>query len=164
MTLATYLRIIAGKTAALFYISAFLGALLGGENEESARALGRFGQRLGMAFQIADDCKDYESSEAEALKPVGNDITGGVVTLPLIIALKRSPALRDLALQAMKGGQAVSRLITEVRRLDGSGGARDILRHFDKKARLALRNIEKRKRDYLFGILDKALLASGKSS
>ncbi|MCL2319178.1 MAG: polyprenyl synthetase family protein [Treponema sp.] len=163
MNLATYLRIIAGKTAALFYISTFLGALVGGEDEESARALGRFGQRLGIAFQIADDCKDYELSEAEALKPVGNDISGGVITLPLIIALKRESALRDLALEAMRGKEAASRLVAEVRRLDGGSGAREILRHFDKKARLALRNIMSPKREYLLGILDKALSVSSKS-
>ena len=157
MNLPTYLRIIAGKTAALFYISAFLGALLGGEEEASARALGRYGQRLGIAFQIADDCKDYESSEEKALKPVGNDIAGGVVTLPLIIALKREPALRDLAFTAMSNSQAVSGLVAEVRRLGGAGGAREILRRFDAKARLALRNIAGTKREHLLAILDKAL-------
>ena len=157
MNLPTYLRIIAGKTAALFYISAFLGALVGGEEEASAMALGRFGQRMGIAFQIADDCNDYELSEEEALKPVGNDIAGGVITLPLIVALKREPALRDLALAAISGGGAVSRLVAEVRRLDGAGGAREILRHFDTKARLALRNISGVKREQLLAILDKAL-------
>jgi len=161
MRVPTYLRIIAGKTAALFYISAFFGALLGGEEEEQARALGRFGQRLGIAFQIADDCKDYELSEEEALKPVGNDIAGGVVTLPLIVALKQQPALRDLALEAMKGGRAVSGLVAEVRRLGGTAGAREILLRFDAKARLALRNIPGAKRERLLVILDKALQKTG---
>ena len=157
MNLPTYLRIIAGKTAALFYISAFLGAILGGEEEESARALGRFGQRMGIAFQIADDCKDYELSEVEARKPVGNDIAGGVITLPLIIALKREGALRDLAREAMGNGRVVPNLVAEVRRLGGADGAREILRHFDAKARLALRNITGTKREHLLAILDKAL-------
>jgi len=157
INLPTYLRIIAGKTAALFYISAYLGAILGGEEERAARALGRYGQRLGIAFQIADDCKDYESSEEKALKPVGNDIRGGVVTLPLIIALKREPALRDLALAAMSSSRSVSGLVAEVRRIGGADGAREILRRFDAKARLALRSIAGTKREHLLAILDKAL-------
>jgi len=160
MNLFTYLRIISGKTAALFYISAYLGAILGGENEKNALSLGRFGQCLGIIFQIIDDCKDYELSEEEALKPVGNDIANGVITLPLIMALNKDPSLRDLALDTMKNMQTVPRLISEVRRLEGPDRAREIVKRYDTKARYALRNIADEKREKLLAILDKTTRAS----
>lgn len=162
MNLFTYLRIISGKTAALFYISAYLGGILGGEDERKARSLGRFGQCLGVSFQIVDDCKDYELSEEQALKPVGNDIINGVITLPLIMALKKEPALRDLAKDAMSNAQTASKLVGEVRRIGGADGAREILRRYDGKARKALRNITGVKKDNLLEILSKTLTSSSK--
>ena len=66
MNVRKYLRIISGKTAALFGLSMFLGTYEGGYSEKESRDMGRSGYYAGMAFQIIDDCLDY-SSDVETM-------------------------------------------------------------------------------------------------
>ena len=86
-----YYRLIASKTASLMSAACELGAAAGPVGCRGQ--LARFGQALGMAFQIADDLLDYTGSEAAVGKPVGQDLREHKVTLPLIASLARmSPA------------------------------------------------------------------------
>jgi heptaprenyl diphosphate synthase len=91
-----YFSKIERKTAALLAASTYAGAVLSGLSEEQAEALRRFGECLGMAFQIADDVLDYLSTEREMGKPVGNDLRQGTVTLPLMLALQDGPVAAEL--------------------------------------------------------------------
>ena len=153
----TYLRIIAGKTAALFYFAAFLGGMIGGEDEANVLALGRYGRQLGMVFQIIDDCKDYEWSESKAQKPVGNDPKNGVITLPLILALAKNPSLRKQAQEVIRDRSVATSLLAAVRGSNGSGMARDLARRFEQKAVYALEGIHVRKREALLSLLHSVL-------
>ncbi len=82
------------KTAALFKASCEVGALCGAV--QFREELARFGERLGMAFQVADDLIDYTQGTATAGKPTGLDLREHKVTLPLIAALRTiSPAARE---------------------------------------------------------------------
>ncbi|MCL2017073.1 MAG: polyprenyl synthetase family protein [Defluviitaleaceae bacterium] len=130
MNLQEYLRIIHGKTAALFFISAYAGALIGGADERQAKKIGRIGTFLGMIFQILDDCKDYMLDESQALKPTKTDIAQGVINLPMLMALAKEPALRianptDLL--------TVDRLVNDVYRLNGVNDAIVIVEKYAKK-------------------------------
>jgi geranylgeranyl pyrophosphate synthase len=80
------------KTASLFEASCRLGALLGGI-PDSAAALGRFGERLGLAFQLLDDVLDVTGPAERIGKPRGTDLMDGTITLPLILARARETAL-----------------------------------------------------------------------
>jgi geranylgeranyl pyrophosphate synthase len=80
------------KTASLFDASCRLGALLG-DSPELADQLGRFGERLGVAFQILDDVLDVCGPPERTGKPRGADLLDGTVTLPLILARRTEPAL-----------------------------------------------------------------------
>jgi geranylgeranyl pyrophosphate synthase len=80
------------KTASLFEASCRLGALLGGRPELAA-ALGEFGERLGVAFQILDDVLDVTGPPERTGKPRGADLLDGTVTLPLILARESDPWL-----------------------------------------------------------------------
>jgi len=153
----TYLRIIAGKTAALFYFAAFLGGMIGGEDEANVLALGRFGRQLGMVFQIVDDCKDYEWSESKAQKPVGNDPKNGVITLPLILALGKNPSLRKQAQEVIRERAATVSFLAAVRSSDGSGMARELARRFEQKAVRALEGVRAYKREELLSLLRSVL-------
>jgi geranylgeranyl pyrophosphate synthase len=73
------------KTASLFEASCRLGALFGGR-PELAGALGAFGERLGVAFQVLDDVLDVAGPPERTGKPRGADLLDGTVTLPLILA------------------------------------------------------------------------------
>ncbi len=92
-----YLRIIAGKTAALFEGSFLAGAMLGESSRDEAKKYAKIGWHLGMIFQLSDDCMDYESTAQQAKKPVLSDFEQGVVTLPLIVAMNNKPDLRERA-------------------------------------------------------------------
>lgn len=93
-----YLRIISGKTAALFKGSFYAGAMLGKDARPEAKQYAAIGWHLGMIFQLADDCMDYEATAEQAKKPVLSDFEQGVVTLPLIAAIHENPEIRKRAL------------------------------------------------------------------
>jgi heptaprenyl diphosphate synthase len=86
-SLADYHRKIGRKTATLVSTCCYGGGLIAGLDGESVEALRRYGNSLGMAFQIADDVLDYVATSAEVGKPVGADLRQGTVTLPLMLAL-----------------------------------------------------------------------------
>ena len=79
----SYLRVVRGKTAALFAAACASGAQLSQASPEVVEALWRYGDLLGIAFQMADDMVDFSPSSG---KPVGLDIRQRVLSLPLIYA------------------------------------------------------------------------------
>ena len=79
----SYLRVVRGKTAALFAAACAAGALLSEASPEIVEAVRRYGDLLGVAFQMADDMVDFSPSSG---KPVGLDIRQRVLSLPLIYA------------------------------------------------------------------------------
>lgn len=81
-----YYDIIKRKTAALFEACAAIGALSAEAPDEIVEKAKKFGQDLGIAFQIRDDIFDYYD-EAQIGKPTGNDMAEGKLTLPVIYAL-----------------------------------------------------------------------------
>jgi heptaprenyl diphosphate synthase len=83
-----YMRRIEAKTATLLAACCDIGALLGGLAADRRSAVRAYGRLLGLAFQIADDVLDYESSEDEIGKPIGHDVAEGFATLPLMMALE----------------------------------------------------------------------------
>ncbi len=95
LTEGEYFRIISGKTAALFQTSFHAGFLLSDEPREARDAYVETGKQIGILFQLVDDCLDFVSSKKKAKKPVLTDCRRGVVTLPLIYALRADNTLRD---------------------------------------------------------------------
>lgn len=89
LTEGEYLEMVAQKTASLLSASARIGAILAKAEEEQEEALAAFGLKLGIAFQLVDDCLDYIGKEEALGKKVGSDIKEGKVTLPLIWTLGR---------------------------------------------------------------------------
>lgn len=83
-----YLTIIYCKTAMLIGTACEIGACLGNLSAEFRLALRRFGENLGMAFQLADDILDYLSHDHQFGKENGTDLKEGKLTLPLIYTLK----------------------------------------------------------------------------
>ncbi len=79
----SYLRVVRGKTASLFAAACASGALLSEAAPEVVGALRRYGDLLGIAFQMADDMVDFSPSSG---KPVGQDVRQRVLSLPLIYA------------------------------------------------------------------------------
>ncbi|MBR5440327.1 MAG: polyprenyl synthetase family protein [Prevotella sp.] len=99
-----YYQVINQKTAALFEACAGIGALSVGADEELVEEAKRFGQNLGIIFQIRDDIFDYFDS-SEIGKPTGNDMAEGKLTLPVIYALNNSSfdSMHNLARKVKEG-------------------------------------------------------------
>ena len=122
-TRRSYLDIIYKKTASLLGVSASAGALAVSATRDKVTTMRRFGESLGMAFQIQDDILDYTPSAATG-KPVGNDLREGKITLPLLMLLeKRDEAERKVLLERLKrcatDDKEVEALQQEV--IDGGG-------------------------------------------
>ncbi len=90
VTEAHYFAVIERKSAVLLAAACEAGAILGGVTRAERRKLADFGRELGLAFQLRDDALDYGATSAELGKPRCADIREGKVTLPLLLALKRS--------------------------------------------------------------------------
>lgn len=86
-----YYQIISDKTASLVSSGCEVGAFLTSGSRDKASHFGRFGEALGIAFQITDDVLDYVGDEGAIGKPTGHDAREGTVTLPLIHALEDAP-------------------------------------------------------------------------
>ena len=88
----TYLKVIRGKTAALFEAACKVGGVISNANEKIIDALASYGDALGICFQITDDLLDYNGSEANLGKSIGDDFRERKMSLPLIKVLKKSNA------------------------------------------------------------------------
>lgn len=93
---ADYRLRVAQKTAEFIAASCELGALSGRMEHSEVAQLREYGYSIGMAFQITDDILDFTASAEQIGKPVGNDLRQGIVTLPVIYALKNSPDRAEL--------------------------------------------------------------------
>jgi octaprenyl-diphosphate synthase len=100
-----YFAVIERKTAKLFEAAGRLGAVLGNASAAAEDALARYGTHLGIAFQIMDDVLDYSGEAAEIGKNLGDDLSDGKMTLPLIRALALgTPDEADVIRHAVAGG------------------------------------------------------------
>jgi octaprenyl-diphosphate synthase len=88
---AEYLRIIEHKTAGLIAASCRIGSIIAGATDDHQDTLFRFGQRLGIAFQLADDTLDYAANGDQLGKALGQDLRQGKATLPLLHLLQHCP-------------------------------------------------------------------------
>jgi heptaprenyl diphosphate synthase len=98
-----YLRVVAGKTGSLIATSARYGALFGGASPGVVAALTGYGERVGVAFQLADDILDLSSDSETFGKTPGTDLREGVPTLPTLMAL-RSTEPEDARLRQLLSG------------------------------------------------------------
>jgi heptaprenyl diphosphate synthase len=150
-----YLKIIRGKTAALFYLSAYMGSLLAKDEDKIALALGRFGRQVGLVFQILDDCKDYAMSEQKVGKPVASDLINGVITLPLIMAIKKEPQLLNLTYEVLGGKKDnLSALVQGVQQV-GLAHTQRIVQQYINKASNNLKWISPVRAERLMNYLSK---------
>ena len=122
-----YESLIEAKTASLLSAACETGALCGASRHRAA--LKRFGARLGMAFQVADDILDYTETASVTGKPTGLDLREHKVTLPLIAALpKLSPAARGRVDALFASESPSDEQIHEVVGLVTEGGGIDAAR------------------------------------
>ncbi len=90
VTQTEYFTVIERKTACLFKAACQIAGILSKSNQNIIEGMGSFGMHLGNAFQIIDDTLDYESNSDIIGKEIGDDLSEGKVTLPMIYALEKT--------------------------------------------------------------------------
>jgi heptaprenyl diphosphate synthase len=115
---ASYLKVVQGKTAALISASCVAGAQLAGAGAEIQERLRRYGELLGVAFQMADDLVDFSRTSG---KPLGQDIRERVLSLPLIYASEDREVGAEV--QALLAGSLGDREVGRVVELVSQSGA-----------------------------------------
>lgn len=149
-----YLKIISGKTAALFEASFYAGAILCKDAENEVKQYIRLGRYIGMIFQLTDDCIDFEATPEAAKKPVQSDFEQGVVTLPLIYAFQKRTDFKEKAKISEISRDEINAAVAET---GGLSFTRMISKKYYNKALSIIEklNVSPEKKQRLTAILDK---------
>lgn len=99
-----HLGVLADKTGSLIGTSGRFGAMLSGADEKTTEILTRYGELIGVAFQISDDLLDIASAAEQSGKTPGTDLREGIRTLPVLYAL-RSDDPGDARLRELLSGE-----------------------------------------------------------
>ena len=142
---AHYLQVIVDKTGALIATSVRFGGMFGGAPPAVVDALARFGETIGVAFQLSDDLLDIASDPSESGKTPGTDLREGVPTLPVLYALAGGDAdaaslrLREiLARGAITDDDQLAEALTLLRDSVALKRARETVRWYAERARSQL--------------------------
>lgn len=155
LSIYKYLKIISGKTAALFEASYFAGAILSGCSEKEANRYRQLGYYVGMIFQLSDDCIDFEETVEDAHKPVQSDYEQGVITLPLIHAFSKLGEFKEKAITHKITRNEIN---TAVEKTGGLSFTRSISGKYYDKAKRIIDELSatNNKKEKLLFVLDKA--------
>lgn len=150
-----YLSIIKGKTAALFEASFHGGAMLSTTDERKLRMYRKVGNDVGMIFQLMDDCIDYEMDESDAKKNVRSDYEEGVVTLPLIHAMKQD---ENFLMQVKNGLVSAKELYDRVLEAGGTAYTKAMAGRYYTKAvsTIGALNLSEAKMARIMTVVDKS--------
>lgn len=136
-----YFEIIERKTGKLFEVASQLGAIIATDSDHAHEAMRLYGAHLGLAYQLIDDALDYSQSAEQTGKNVGQDISEGKTTLPLIHAMRKSKGA-DLGLlrNAIKTGSHTNLddILGILESTDAIKYTADAARHQVQKAKSAL--------------------------
>jgi len=140
--LAHYLRVVGDKTGSLIATSARFGALLSGADRSTVDTLTKFGEQIGIAFQLADDVIDIASESNQSGKTPGTDLREGVPTL-VTLNVMGSNKLEDAELKRLLSSpihdeEVVQQVLRTLRSHEGLHQAREQLGQIAKEARSAL--------------------------
>jgi len=139
----TYIRIVKGKTAALFEACGSSAAIMAEASSQYRTALEGYSHNIGMAFQLMDDVLDYASTEALMGKSTGSDLREGRLTLPLIVASERADAvekkqIRDIMLSPKPSEDEVLAVMNIVDKWDGVQATRSLAFEYVEQAKAHL--------------------------
>ena len=141
-----YLSVLSGKTGSLFATAAEFGARLGGAPAGSVDVLRRFGEEIGMAFQMSDDILDIAAEPSSSGKTPGTDLREGVATLPVLYALRPgrggtahgTARLRELVSHPLTDDAELSEALALLRGSSALDQARETMVAYAERARALL--------------------------
>ena len=137
LTVENYLKVVSDKTASLIATSARFGAMLSGTVNEQIELLTQYGEKIGIAFQVADDVLDVASEMTESGKVPGTDLREGVPTLITLLVKQANNAADENLIKKLSGPVAeseISSVLSELRKHNAMNQARDYLQSLAKEA------------------------------
>ena len=143
VSVESYIDRISRKTACLMSSCCKGGALIGGGSDAQVALLEQYGLNLGIAFQIIDDVLDYVGAENVIGKPAGNDLRQGLVTLPLIYAMRyqqngHAERVEQILRAETPADTEVNDVVMWVAGSPAIGEALELARHYSARARALL--------------------------
>ena len=139
-----YLQVVSDKTGSLIATSARFGAMLSGSDREIVETLTRFGEKIGIAFQLADDVIDISSNASQSGKVPGTDLKEGIptlVTLQIISSkLDEDQELRHL-LQSPIPEEKIAEVLTKLRQHRALKDAKSYLHNLSREAKQLLESL-----------------------
>jgi heptaprenyl diphosphate synthase len=140
--LAHYLQVVADKTGSLIAASARFGAMVAGAPTDIKETLTVFGEKIGIAFQLADDVIDIASDSHQSGKTPGTDLREGIPTLVTLNVMRSTRAedreLRELVSAPIKDETSVAQVLRELRVHPALDESREQLQQIARDARTAL--------------------------
>lgn len=136
---AHHLSVLADKTGSLIAAAGRYGAMMAGVSPELTDEIARFGEAIGIAFQLSDDLIDIESQVSG--KTPGTDLREGIKTLPVLLALadqSTTAELRDLLSRPLPDDVEHQRALNLLRQHPAMNQARVVLDEWTSRARKAL--------------------------
>ena len=137
-----YLRVVADKTGSLIGTSCRFGAMLAEADESIVEVVTRYGERIGVAFQLSDDLLDVTSESTASGKTPGTDLREGVPTLPVLLLRRRGAAEDAPLLEALAGDLSddaeLRRVVEQLRTHPVMTEARGVLQSWADDARSTL--------------------------
>jgi len=147
-----YLKIIYNKTAKLFEAASQLGAIICDRSQSDEEAMAKYGKHLGTAYQLIDDVLDYSGTTSELGKNIGDDLSQGKPTMPLLYAMKHG-SQSDLICNAIENGgsENVDQILEAINSTGAIAYTADLAQQESDKAMLVLDSLPDSKyRDALF--------------
>ncbi len=137
-----YLRVVANKTGSLIASSARFGALLSGASSEIIETVTAFGEKIGLAFQLADDVLDIASAYNESGKTPGTDLKEGILTLVTLNVMKSTrkedAELKKILKKPISDNKTLKQVLKTLRTHPAMDQSREQLFQIAKDARAAL--------------------------
>ena len=126
------------KTASLMANSAKAAGVLSGAEPEITENLYSYGRNLGLAFQIVDDILDFTASAEVLGKPAAADLASGILTIPVLYALKQQPYLEILIEREFAEPNDISKALELIKDSDGIARARQLAHDHAQRAAASL--------------------------
>ena len=143
--LTHYLNVVADKTGSLISASARFGAMLSGASERDKEIVTQFGEKIGIAFQLADDVIDIASTSLQSGKTPGTDLKEGVPTLVTLKVMQstdpRDAALKETLSKPITDDSIVQQTLIELRNHKALNESREYLHALAKEAKSLLSDL-----------------------
>lgn len=149
ITVMQYLRVVSGKTAALFAISVSAGAYYMKAEQQVCKLLARIGYELGMAFQLVDDLLDYIGDVKVVGKELEKDILEGYYNIPVLFALsnddEQAGELKDLLLDHDHIWANRSKILDLIRKSQAIDKTKELALRYHRRAQELIRDLPESK-------------------